>query len=87
MTTAALLLAAVACAALLDVLSCAWLLARERDDRPRCVMLAGAMEACGCLPVGLAITSDSVYFLAAGVVGSMVGTWLGLRRYRRRAHG
>lgn len=70
----------VALAAVADVLSIAWHRARERAAVGRTVALSVALEALNAIPFAAALAADDWRLLVAGVAGSALGTWWGMRR-------
>lgn len=84
--TALALIVAFACALALDVVSCAWHDARERDLVARGMVLAGVYAALPWAPFWIAISTESPTVIAADVLGAIAGSGIGfLRRRKRRA--
>lgn len=68
--------ALVALAAALDVVTFAWHRARERRQRGRTVAIGVAHELLGSIPLVVAIELGTWWPIAAGVVGTVIGsTW------------
>lgn len=70
---------AVLVAAAADVLSIRWHDARERRQVRRAVALGVALEVANAVPVAAAVALSDWRLLAAGVIGSVIGTAWGLR--------
>lgn len=68
-----------ALAAAYDVLTIAWHRAREAGKVGRTVTIGCAMEAIGALPFVAVVVSGEWWPLVAGVIGSAIGTALGMR--------
>jgi ABC-type methionine transport system permease subunit len=72
--------ALVALAAVYDVLTIAWHRARETAHVSHAVIIGCTMEALAAIPFILAIELAEWWPIAAGVVGSAIGTTWGMRR-------
>lgn len=72
------LLIAVAAAA--DWLSVAWHAARERGHVTRAIVIAVALEILNAAPLVAALAADDWRLLIAGVIGSAIGTGIGVHR-------
>ena len=79
---AAILLGFFTLAAVLDVLSCQWHRARERGAVLVGSGLAMLLEGLAWLPLWVAIQTDDFRVMIVSVLGSGVGTAIGLRRVR-----
>lgn len=71
--------ALVALAAVLDVLTLAWHRARERGLRGRTIVIGVGHEIAASVPLVAAIELGAWWPIAAGVVGSVIGTAWGMR--------
>lgn len=71
--------ALVALAAIVDVLTLAWHRARERGDRSRTIIIGVGHEIAVSVPLVVAIELSSWWPIAAGVLGSIIGTAWGMR--------
>jgi hypothetical protein len=69
----------VALAAVYDVLTLAWHRAREGAARGRTVVIGCVMEAVAAIPFMVAIELGEWWPIAAGVIGSAIGTAWGMR--------
>jgi len=63
-----------------DWLSVKWHEQRFAGHRTRAAAIAGMLEVLSWLPIYVAIKEDSVSILVVSVVGSMLGSWIGIRR-------
>jgi hypothetical protein len=77
--TALAFVALVALAAILDVLTLAWHRARERGMRTRTIVIGVGHEIAASVPLVVAIELASWWPIAAGVLGSILGTAWGMR--------
>lgn len=77
---ALIFVALVGLAALHDFLALAWHRARERAERSRTIVIGVAMELVGAVPLVVALELGTWWPVAAGVLGSIVGTALGMDR-------
>lgn len=77
--------AVAALSALFDFVIMHWHEARQSGRMARTVLLSMLLELLGAVPIMLAIASDDWTLLLAGVIGSAVGTGLGM--WRKRADG
>lgn len=66
-------------AALADWLTCKWHSARERKDPVYAAGVSMLLEALSWAPIWFAITQEDVSIAFMSVLGSGLGTWLGLR--------
>lgn len=72
--------ALVALAALGDVLSLAWHYARDARRTARMVVIGCALEIVNAVPFVVAIELGEWWPVAAGVLGSAIGTIVGAKR-------
>ncbi len=72
--------ALVVLAALYDVLTFAWHRAREARRVGRAVVVGVGMEVVGTAPFLVAFATGEWWFLAAGILGSVIGTTFGMAR-------
>lgn len=72
----------VALAAGADVLSLAWHYARDARNTTRMVILGCALELLNSAPLVMVIALHEWWPIAAGVVGSAIGTVVGAKRAR-----
>lgn len=77
--TALAFAALVVLAAAADCLSIAWHRSRESGVMGRTVALSIALEVLNAVPFAAALAADDWRLLAAGVVGSAIGTAWGMR--------
>ncbi len=80
MRDAALFVALVVLAGLHDFLALTWHYAREAHRTTRMVVVGVAMELVGAVPLVVALELGAWWPVAASVVGSAVGTVLGMGR-------
>lgn len=80
MSTALTFLGLVVLGALADVLSLAWHYARDAKRTGRMVALGCALELLNAAPFLTVIALGEWWPVAAGVVGSAVGTFIGAKR-------
>jgi hypothetical protein len=78
--TAAAFFGLVALAAGYDVLTIAWHRAREDRRLLATVIIGCVMEAAAAVPLAFAISLGEWWPIAAGVLGSAIGTFVGMRR-------
>lgn len=78
--TALVFIVLAALAAVYDVVTLAWHRARERGHVARTVALGCALEAMAAVPIVTAFELGTWWPLAAGVIGSAIGTSWGMRR-------
>jgi len=74
----------VALAAVYDVVTLGWHRARERGEIARTVTLGCALETLAAVPLVIAISCNEWWPIAAGVIGSAIGTSVGMYRARPR---
>lgn len=73
-------LALAALAAVHDFLALAWHYAREARRTRRMILIGIVMEIVGAVPLVVALELGAWWPVAAGVVGSAVGTSIGMGR-------
>lgn len=66
-------------AAIYDVLTLSWHRSRERGEIGRTIVIGCAMEAVAAVPFVVALELGEWWPIAAGILGSAVGTWAGMR--------